>query len=232
MTHVPRADSDPSSYFASDADNAATPARDGWIPKLIVVVWALALLGGMGFLWRYKSTPGTAPSPARVWPESAWLSCRKDRPTLVLFAHPECPCTTASLHALRELLPHYAGRVASYVAVLRPDVTPRGWSDAELRSELVSMPETSLLPDPEGREARLFGAATSGHVFLYGKDGQLLFSGGITGARGHEGENPGLTRLRGALDAELAGEPRADLARAPVFGCALFSDGPTHPEEP
>jgi hypothetical protein len=48
-----------------------------------------------------------------------------------------------------------------------------------------------VLADPDGREAQRLGAVTSGHVLLYDRAGQLLFTGGITGARGHEGDNAG-----------------------------------------
>jgi glyoxylase-like metal-dependent hydrolase (beta-lactamase superfamily II) len=32
---------------------------------------------------------------------------------------------------------------------------------------------------------------TSGHVLVYDRSGKLLFSGGIAGARGQEGDNTG-----------------------------------------
>ena len=71
--------------------------------------------------------------------------------------------------------------------------------------------------DPEGREARLFGAAASGAVALYDTHGILAFSGGITGARGHSGDNAG----RSAVVALLTGR-RPERARTFVFGCDLL----------
>lgn len=69
--------------------------------------------------------------------------------------------------------------------------------------------------DPGRQEADLFGAATGGHVFFYSPQGGLLFEGGITPGRGHEGASPGqqliLTALKGS----------ATLASADVFGCPL-----------
>jgi hypothetical protein len=73
-----------------------------------------------------------------------------------------------------------------------------------------------VAPDRNGVEARRFGAGTSGHVVIYGGDGRLLFSGGITGARGHVGDNVGLERAIASLRADSP-----TCARSPVFGCLL-----------
>jgi hypothetical protein len=73
----------------------------------------------------------------------------------------------------------------------------------------------------DGAEAWRFGARVSGQVMVYDHAGRLQFSGGITGARGHEGDNAG----RDAIEALLAGRPHA--ASAFVFGCLLF-DGDGH----
>jgi hypothetical protein len=56
-------------------------------------------------------------------------------------------------------------------------------------------------------------------VVLYNAAGALLFSGGITAARGHEGDNAGREMVLAHLAANDAGR------RAPVFGCPLFADG-------
>jgi hypothetical protein len=71
--------------------------------------------------------------------------------------------------------------------------------------------------DDAGREARLFGAETSGDTRLYSATGELMFHGGITIARGHSGDNPG----RDALEALLFGKP-AGATKTRVFGCSLF----------
>ena len=55
-----------------------------------------------------------------------------------------------------------------------------------------------MLRDDDGAEARRFGAETSGQTLLYDARGALAFSGGITGARGHAGDNAGRASLRRA----------------------------------
>ena len=71
------------------------------------------------------------------------------------------------------------------------------------------------MTDAGGGESRRFGALTSGHVLLYGRDGRLLYNGGVTGGRGHEGANAGLSLAEKLL--RSGGEP----ASQPIYGCAL-----------
>ena len=80
----------------------------------------------------------------------------------------------------------------------------------------------TVVQDSEGVEAERFHAATSGYTLLYGSDGRLLFSGGITGARGHAGDNAGRSAIAALLTAE-----GAPTGTTPVFGCSLLgSAGP------
>jgi hypothetical protein len=82
-----------------------------------------------------------------------------------------------------------------------------------------SLPETEVLVDPDGREALRFGARTSGHVVLYGVDGSLQFSGGITDGRGHAGDSEGGQTLLAWLRDGVA-----ERRTAPVYGCPLLTN--------
>jgi hypothetical protein len=74
----------------------------------------------------------------------------------------------------------------------------------------------TVLTDEKGTEAAKFGAKTSGHTLVFDREGTLLFSGGITGSRGHAGANAG----ESAVLAALRGETMAQ-SRTLVFGCSL-----------
>jgi hypothetical protein len=73
----------------------------------------------------------------------------------------------------------------------------------------------------DASEALAFGARTSGQAYLYDERGQLLFRGGLTPARGHEGASVGGETVRKAFTGAPAasGSP----ASSDVFGCALFN---------
>lgn len=78
------------------------------------------------------------------------------------------------------------------------------------------MKGVKMVDDVEGKEAARFGAETSGHVMLYDKASRLIFSGGITGARGRIGDNPGAR----AVIAHLMGNSN-ERAGSPTFGCLI-----------
>ena len=79
-----------------------------------------------------------------------------------------------------------------------------------------------VVNDVEGVEARRFGAQTSGTTSLYSPDGRLLFSGGITSSRGHEGDNAG----EDALTQAISGSPACP---KPISGLWLPSLCPEPP---
>jgi hypothetical protein len=113
------------------------------------------------------------------------------------------------------------GRVQADVLFLDPgEKSEEGWADSGLIASAAAIPGVAVIPDPDGRTAREFGAVTSGQAMLYDPDGRLLFSGGMTSGRGHEGDNFGAQ----AILAHLLGNSNG-IETAPVFGCAL-SDSP------
>jgi hypothetical protein len=106
------------------------------------------------------------------------------------------------------------------VLFLKPEGFTDNWAQSDLWRTAAALPGVTVARDVDGREARRFGAATSGQTLLYDSNGALLFSGGITGARAHAGDNAG----RSALVA-LLNHGRPDRTGTSVFGCPLFASG-------
>ena len=181
-------------------------------------MWLACAVAGLWVLWSYENTPGDAASSARRWPTDATLARSTDRPTLVLLAHPQCTCTRASLAELAEVLGRTRNPPKTYVLFLKPSQFFTGWEQTDLWRIASSLPNVTVLRDDDGVEAGRFGAVTSGQTLLYDAGGELIFSGGITGARGHAGDNAGRRALIALLD-------RKELLRraTAVFGCSLFS---------
>ncbi|NTX09998.1 RedB protein [Myxococcus sp. CA051A] len=191
-------------------------SRGGWL--LMGLLWLVAMVVGFALLARHALTPGTAhESPAR-WPSSVSPPRAEGRPTLVMLAHPRCPCTRASLGELSVLMEHARGQLDARVLFLQPEGTSGDWTQGPLWRAAAAIPGVTVLKDAGGEQARRFGAVTSGHSLLYDAAGRLRFSGGITGARGHRGDNPG----RDAVEALLreAGGVGGSSEHA-VYGCAL-----------
>jgi hypothetical protein len=186
----------------------------GWIA--LGLLWVLAVGSGFSFLWKYKLQAGESQGAPEVWPAESHVPRRADRATLVLFAHPKCPCTRASLAELARLMSRFDDRLSADVVFLRPPDVGADWDQTDLWQRAAGIPGVTTVRDDGGLEAARFGAATSGIAVLYDARGRLLFSGGLTSARGHEGDSFGIQRIRALL---LTGE--ADRHDAPVFGCSL-----------
>lgn len=183
---------------------------------LVVVAWLAAVGTGFGMLWRYKSIPGAdAVHPAR-WPAGSAVGRDAGRATLVLFAHPMCPCTRASLSELARLLPVLGDRVSARVVVVRTPDAPSEWDESDLWSRAAEIPGVVVIRDEQAAEAERFRALTSGMTLLYDAAGSLRFAGGITASRGHEGDSFGRRRI-----VSIVKTGTADRDTSPVFGCAL-----------
>jgi hypothetical protein len=190
-------------------------------PVLIVlaIVWTMAVGTGMALLWNYEVAPGVAATAPARWPESSRIARATDRPTLLMLLHPQCPCSKASLEELDRLMARVHHRVAARVLFVIPPDAPEDWARTDLWRQASGIRGVSVVGDRDALEAERFHAATSGEALLYGTDGRLLFSGGITGSRGHAGDNTG----RSALLAFLT-DREAATRNTPVFGCSLLGE--------
>jgi hypothetical protein len=130
-----------------------------------------------------------------------------------MVAHPLCPCSRASVGELASLMTRAAGRLAARVVFVR-------YAGLEVETDLwrsaAAIPGVTVIADEGGREAKLFGAATSGQALLFDRDGRLLFHGGVTAARGHDGTSFGEEAIL-----TLVGGAKPEPAEAPVYGCSL-----------
>jgi hypothetical protein len=183
----------------------------------LVVAWLVAVASGFIWLSTYQAAAGRPALAPADWPAGSAILPENGRFTLILFAHPRCPCTRASLDGLSWVLARSQGKANAYVVFVQPAGAPDAWERTSLRDEAAAVPGVRVLSDVRGSEAGLFGAATSGETVLYDAQGRLVFRGGLTAGRGHAGDSAG----RRALVACLAGaaSERRDF---PVYGCPLL----------
>ena len=192
-----------------------------------LAIWFSVVVAGMGLLQLYSITPGVAGTPAADWPTASHISPPPGYFTLVMAIHPQCPCSRASIGELSVLMAHSGGRMATFVVFVTPPGFDENWTKTDLWSSAGLIPGVTRIID-NGTEADLFGAATSGQTMVYDRRGLLLFSGGITAARGHFGDNAGVSAIVALLDRPAS----AGLAKTAVYGCPLFAPSANHKNEP
>jgi hypothetical protein len=189
------------------------------MPFIVCLLWLTVVGAGFCVLLQYQSTSGTTGSTPQQWPSSAQIPLDPHLPTMVMFAHPKCPCTRASIGELNHLMAQCSGKVAAHVLFYKPARFSDDWARTGLWPSAAAIPAVGVQEDGEGKQARLFGAETSGYLVLYDPHGRLLFKGGITGSRGHAGDNAG----EDTVVSFLTGQTPA-LAQAPVYGCSLLGE--------
>jgi hypothetical protein len=211
---------------------------------------SLAVFAGWYQLARFSTTPGVqASAPARfpsdadtirAIPASLTAGSEPRSPLLLVFIHPRCSCTPATLEQLDTILGSIRTPVQTDLVVYRSRVLDRaataGDASLSLHARARSQPvphqdpaplsgftnplhhPAQVVPDTNGLLARRFGAATSGEVILYSADGRLLYQGGITPMRASTGESLASIALRRAL---VNGEAQSKTFN--VFGCPIFT---------
>ncbi len=195
-------------------------SRSGMTKAAVAALWVSCLSIGMLLLTKTAGKPGTQVEAPPNWPKGSSIVPNPNEPTLVMFAHPRCSCTRASLAELDRLLAQSPTRVCAHVVFIQPTETDQNWTGGELWRTAEKIPGVQVHADAGGVEAQRFNVETSGDVLLYGADAILRFHGGITMARGHEGDNAG----RSAILAILKGKKTQSSGL--VFGCALFDSPP------
>lgn len=186
---------------------------------IVICAWLVVVVAGLKIVWNYENTPGAPAQPPATWPTASTIPRSTDRWTLVVLAHPHCPCTRASIQQLNEIMAHTSGRLRAYVLFLNPRDTDDDWSQTDLWDSASVIPGVTVLRDKQGKEALNFGAVTSGQTALYDSGGRLKFSGGITGARGHAGANAGSVAV-----ISLVNSGQTNATHTAVFGCPLFAE--------
>jgi hypothetical protein len=183
----------------------------------LTAFWLLACAGGLYALGAHAGASGAVGAVPRRWPSGAAARPESSGATLLLFAHPRCPCTRAALDELAWVLARSRGRATARVFFYRPLGAAAGWERTPLWDEARAL-GARVAADPDGAQARAFGARTSGMVVIYGAEGRLLYEGGITAGRAQEGDGPGREAAVAAIEGKLARPVEGS-----VFGCALIA---------
>lgn len=191
-----------------------------------LLVWTISIVAGVRILFKYENTPGMSGTPERYWPSDVHVARSTAAFTLVLLAHPDCPCTRASLAELEEIVAKSEGKLTSYVIFSKPGARDAEIESAPLWKTARGIPKITVIFDATGTDTGRFGGHVSGQTMLYDRHGLLVFSGGITTSRGHEGVSDGTEAILGTISARAG-----SVASTPVFGCSLHNPSASEPSD-
>jgi hypothetical protein len=139
-----------------------------------IVLWIAAVGMGARTLLRYANTPARVTSPPAAWPTGSAVRPMAGHSTLLVFAHPECPCTRATLGELALIITELGGSretLDAYVVFSAPSTVLDAWDKTALWQSAMSIPQVRVVVDRGGVEVRRFHATTSGQTFLYSATG-------------------------------------------------------------
>lgn len=182
-----------------------------------IAVWAVASVTGLAWLTDYSSSPGAIATSPVAWPHHADLQRDDRQPTLLMFLHPHCACSQASLSELARVAVRGRERMRMQVLFVQPEGCPPDWYQTSLWTNARDIPGVLVDVDLGGHLAQQFGARTSGQTLVYDRAGSLIFRGGLTPGRGHEGDSPGRTAVLSILDEKTNGHTM----ECSAFGCPL-----------
>lgn len=134
--------------------------------------------------------------------------------TVVVFLSARCPCSASHEPALAALATEF-GKDANFVGIHSNSDEPIPESVAHFKAAALPFP---VLQDSDAHLAGLFGAVKTPHVYILGKDGKVLYQGGVDNS--HTATDATKPYLKSALTSLRSGQnPEVALARA--IGCVI-----------
>ena len=176
-------------------------------------LWTAGLLVAVALftMWAAREEQKAA-AKSRNWPEGAPMTLDPARLTLLLFVHPQCRGTEATLQTLGHVMERCAGHANVTIMLYEDPALLAHWKGSPVKGEAESIPGATVRDDHLGETASFFDVTTSGSALLFAPDGTLLYRGGITPGLGQVGDGQ-------VLETWLL-EGRG-VSREPVFGCSL-----------
>lgn len=181
----------------------------------ITAVWILCVIAAFTVINQYSTTAGVNSGLTRIPAGTAFEP--QDKPRLLVFLHPKCTCSKATMMELQSLLPDLKG--IDVTVLFRNVSADKEWLSGELYESALKTKGLTVAIDDNGDEAKRFGAHTSGHTVLISTDKSIVFSGGLTPMRGHPGETEGKAFLR---QWNQSRKPASLITE--IFGCNIFKE--------
>ncbi len=183
---------------------------------LITGIWLICIIISLYYISSYMFKVSENPQACPIYPNNQQIIFDKTKDNLILFIHPFCPCSHATVNELKRVLAKTNANIAINVVFIKPKGL-KSIQQNDLYQEISQIKGVNIIFDRSNVLAGAFNINTSGSILLYDINGNLIFQGGITGGRAEEGDNLGKSRLIQALKNE------SGKWQSPVFGCSLLT---------
>ena len=148
---------------------------------ILFLSWLIVAITGFILMVRYANVAGAVTLTPVQWPATNPVPFQAGKPNLVVFLHPKCSCSRATLTELDRLMLDIGDRVNVSIVFVKPTDKSIDWAKSDNWKRAKSIPGLhAFFIDQENKIAEAFGAETSGFTMLYSASGNLVFSGGIT----------------------------------------------------
>lgn len=213
---------DNSSLFGLSSETKTATGKLGQANVFFLLsIWLIVVCSGIFYLIEYSYTTNShAELGNQQWPSTSTIENAAGQNHILIFLHPKCSCSHATLNELQKIT-SFANTDNTSISTIfyRPNSQSNEWTYTKLWAEAGTIPGATRLIDIDGTESKLFGATTSGHVIFFDAKGVRRYNGGITSARAHEGDNLGATSLKKLIQGR-----QINHLRLPVFGCQLCEE--------
>src|SRR4051812_29352824 len=106
------------------------------LPRRTILVaaaaWAVLATAGLAKLTAYSAAAGTVAAAPHRFPSGGVIPAAAGEPTLIMLAHPHCPCSRASVAELARLLAEAERPLRAYVLFVRPEGVDEEWVESDL----------------------------------------------------------------------------------------------------
>jgi peroxiredoxin len=133
--------------------------------------------------------------------------------------NPDCPFVKRHYQAntMEELAARYADRGVTWLTINSTHYMDRAANEKFAKAQGLTQ---HVLADPSGKVGRLYGAATTPHMYVINANGTIVYAGAIDDdPRGTKGDDA-TNYVAAALDEVLAGEPVSTPETKP-YGCSV-----------
>src|SRR5690606_17883819 len=111
-------------------------------------IWCVAATAVWCWATSYEFTvDSNSPPTATHWPADSTLELAGDRASLLLFLHPRCPCSRATVHELTRVIDQLpdADRPQLTVIATLPSDAPPDWRETDTVRKVLKLPHSSVV---------------------------------------------------------------------------------------